>query len=230
MHKLSGMFRPADLFDLGHTAHAALFDGCTHAWEALPRIESYLQERLQPACRGRVVGRAVIGERVFIGEGTVIEDGVVIQGPAIIGCNCEIRHNAYLRANVIIGDRCVIGNATEVKNAVLFDEAVAPHFNYVGDSILGFRAHLGAGAILSNFKSLPGNVTVEFDGVRYDTGLRKFGALVGDGAEIGCNAVLNPGSVIGRGSVVYPGVCWRGVLPPNRIVKNRAAFEIVERR
>jgi bifunctional N-acetylglucosamine-1-phosphate-uridyltransferase/glucosamine-1-phosphate-acetyltransferase GlmU-like protein len=107
-----------------------------------------------------------------------------------------------------------------VKNALLFDEASARHFNYVGDSILGFRAHLGAGAILSNFKSLPGNVTVEFEGVRHDTGLRKFGALVGDEAEVGCNAVLNPGSVIGRGAVIDPGVKWRGVLPANRIAKN----------
>lgn len=224
------MFRPEDLFDLARTGHAALFDGCAFAWEALTRIEAYLKSRLQPACLGRLEGRVVLGREVFVGEGTVIEDGAVIQGPAIIGRNCQIRHNAYLRANVILGDGCVVGNATEVKNALLFDEAVAPHFNYVGDSILGFRAHLGAGAILSNFKSLPGNVTVEFEGRRLDTGLRKFGALVGDGAEIGCNAVLNPGSVIGRGSVIYPGVNWRGVLPPNRIAKNRAPVEIAERR
>lgn len=230
MHKLSGMFRPADLFDLTHTRHAALFDGCTHAWEALARIEGYLKQHVRPGCLGRVEGRALIGDCVFIGEGTVIEDGAVIQGPAIIGRNCHIRHNAYLRAHVILGDGCVIGNATEVKNALLFDEASAPHFNYVGDSILGFRAHLGAGAILSNFKSLPGNVTVEFEGVRHDTGLRKFGALVGDEAEVGCNAVLNPGSVIGRGAVIYPGVNWRGVLPANRIAKNRAPIEIVQRR
>lgn len=224
------MFRPADLFDLARTGHAALFEGCAYAWEAVTRIESYLKSRLRPACLARLKGRVVIGEQVFVGEDTVIEDGAVILGPAIIGRNCQIRHNAYLRANVILGDGCVIGNATELKNAVLFDEAVAPHFNYVGDSILGFRAHLGAGAILSNFKSLPGNVTVEFEGRRYDTGLRKFGALVGDGAEIGCNAVLNPGSVIGRGSVIYPGVSWRGVLLPNCIAKNRAPVEIAERR
>lgn len=224
------MFGPADLFDLSRTAHAALFEGCADAWEALTRLESYLKQHLKPGCLGRVEGRAFIGREVFIGQGTIIEDGAVIQGPAIIGRDCQIRHNAYLRANVIVGDRCVIGNATELKNALLFDEALAPHFNYVGDSILGYRAHLGAGAIMSNFKSLPGNVVVEWDGVRRDTGLRKFGALVGDAAEIGANVVLNPGSIIGRGSVIYPGVNWRGVLPANQIVKNRAPIEIVQRR
>lgn len=224
------MFRPADLFDLSHTAHAALFEGCTFAWEALTRIESYLRSRLQPGCLGRVEGRAQIGPHVFIGEGTVVEDGAVIQGPAIIGRHCQIRHNAYLRANVLLGDGCVVGNATEVKNAVLFDEAAAPHFNYVGDSILGWQAHLGAGAVLSNFRSLPGTIRFEFRGERHDTGLRKFGALVGDRAEIGANAVLNPGSIIGPDAVIYPGVNWRGVLPARHIVKNRAAVEIVERR
>ena len=131
---------------------------------------------------------------------------------------------------MIIGDNCVVGNSCEVKNSILFNHAAAPHFNYVGDSILGCRAHLGAGVILSNVKSLPGNVFVEINGVRYDTGLRKFGALLGDGAEVGCNSVLNPGSIVGRGAVVYPGVSWRGVLPANMIVKNKAAQEMVARK
>ena len=167
---------------------------------------------------------------MFIGEGTVVEDGAMIKGPAIIGRNCQIRHNAYLREQVIIGDHCLVGNSCELKNALLFNHAVAPHFNYMGDSILGHRAHLGAGVILSNFKSFPGNVTVEKDGVPFDTGLRKFGALVGDGAEVGCNAVLNPGSIIGRGAVIYPGVNWRGLLPANRIAKNKAEIEVVVKR
>jgi NDP-sugar pyrophosphorylase family protein len=160
----------------------------------------------------------------------VVEDGVMIKGPAIIGRNCEIRHNAYLRENVIIGDGCVVGNSTEIKNSLLFNKAVAPHFNYVGDSILGHQAHLGAGVVLSNVKSFPGNVMVEIEGRPFDTGLRKFGALLGDRSEVGCNSVLNPGSIIGRGAVIYPGVNWRGILPANMIAKNKAAVEVMVRR
>jgi bifunctional N-acetylglucosamine-1-phosphate-uridyltransferase/glucosamine-1-phosphate-acetyltransferase GlmU-like protein len=117
-----------------------------------------------------------------------------------------------------------------VKNSLFFNNAQAPHFNYIGDSILGYKAHLGAGVILSNFKLVPENISVEIDGVPFDTGLKKFGALVGDGAEIGCNAVLSPGSIIGRASVVYPGLMWRGVLPDNMIVKNRTVQEVVPKR
>ena len=224
------MFKPADLFDLSQTEHAAILDGCNYAWEALKRIESYIAANLKPALRNKCEGVAFIGEKVFIGEGTVVEDGAMIKGPAIIGRNCQIRHNAYIREDVVIGDDCVVGNACELKNAVLFNGCQVPHFNYVGDSILGHQAHLGAGVILSNFKSFPGNVTVEKDGVPFDTGLRKFGALLGDHAEIGCNAVLNPGSIIGRGAVIYPGVNWRGVLPANMIAKNKGPMEVVARR
>jgi NDP-sugar pyrophosphorylase family protein len=224
------MFKAADLFDLKQTEHAALFDGCEFAWDALKKIADYLKANVRPALHNRCEGVAFIGEHVFIGEGTVVEDGVMIKGPAIIGRNCQIRHNAYIRDNVIVGDGCVVGNSTEIKNSLLFNNAVAPHFNYVGDSILGHKAHLGAGVVLSNFKSLPGNITIEMDGKPFDTGLRKLGALLGDGAEIGCNAVLNPGSIIGRGSVIYPGVNWRGILPANMIVKNKAAQEVVVRR
>jgi NDP-sugar pyrophosphorylase family protein len=224
------MLTPADLFDLTQTEHHALFDGCQYAWDALKRIETYLQTHLRPALRNRCAGVAYIGERVFIGEGTLVEDGVMIKGPAIIGRNCEIRHNAYIREQVIVGDNCIVGNSCEVKNSVLFNGAVAPHFNYIGDSILGHKAHLGAGVKISNFKLVPGNIQIEIDGKPLDTGLRKFGALLGDHTDIGCNAVLNPGSVIGRNSVVYPNTNWRGVLPPNRIVKNRAEQQVVERK
>src|ERR1043166_7494238 len=224
------MFKSADLCDLSQSEHAAIFDGCEYAWDALKTIQAYLAANLKPALKNRCEGVAFIGKNVFIGEGTVVEDGAMIKGPAIIGKNCEIRHNAYIRDNVIIGDNCVIGNSTELKNALLFNNAAAPHFNYVGDSILGHKAHIGAGVVLSNFKSLPGNITVEMDGVPSDTGLRKFGALIGDGAEIGCNAVLNPGSIIGRGAVIYPAVNWRGILPANLIAKNKAQIEVVVRR
>ena len=221
------MFKPPDLFDLSQTEHAALFDGCTYAWDALKKIKDYLKAHLKPELRNRCDGRAFIGDHVFIGEGTVVEDGVMIEGPAFIGRNCQIRHNAYLRADVIVGDGCVIGNSCELKNSLIFNQCQVPHFNYVGDSILGHKAHLGAGVVLSNVKAMRGNVTVEIDGRPFDTGLRKFGALLGDGADIGCNAVLNPGSIIGRGAVIYPCTNWRGILLANMIAKNKAAIEVV---
>jgi UDP-N-acetylglucosamine diphosphorylase / glucose-1-phosphate thymidylyltransferase / UDP-N-acetylgalactosamine diphosphorylase / glucosamine-1-phosphate N-acetyltransferase / galactosamine-1-phosphate N-acetyltransferase len=224
------MFKPADLFDLGQTEHAVIFDGCEYAWDALKKISVYLLANLRPSLQNRCDGVAYIGEKVHIGEGTVVEDGAMIKGPAIIGRNCEIRHNAYLRENVIVGDHCVVGNSCEVKNSLLFNHAVAPHFNYIGDSILGYKAHLGAGVKVSNFKLVPGNISIEIDGQPFDTGLRKFGVLLGDNTDIGCNAVLNPGSIIGRGSVIYPNTNWRGILPAHMIVKNKAAQEVIVRR
>ncbi len=243
------MFKAADLFDLTQTEHAAIFDGCNYAWEALKKIEAYLDKIPRQNPPRRFPG-ASIGDRVIIGEGTVVEPGAMIKGPAIIGKNCQIRHNAYLRENVIIGDDCVVGNASELKNALLFNGAQAPHYNYIGDSILGHKAHLGAGVKISNIKLLPGNVTVQSPRSKaqssevggdtpetldigletLDTGLRKFGALLGDGAEAGCNAVLNPGSILGRGAVIYPNVFWRGVLPANSIAKNKAEIEVVVKR
>jgi UDP-N-acetylglucosamine diphosphorylase / glucose-1-phosphate thymidylyltransferase / UDP-N-acetylgalactosamine diphosphorylase / glucosamine-1-phosphate N-acetyltransferase / galactosamine-1-phosphate N-acetyltransferase len=224
------MYKPAELFDLSESAHAVIFEGCEFGWEALKKISAYTTAHVRAELQNSCEGVAYIGKNVSIGEGTVVEDGVMIKGPAIIGRNCQIRHNAYIRENVIVGDGCVVGNSTEIKNSILFNQAVAPHFNYIGDSILGHKTHLGAGVILSNFKSLPGNITVELNGKPFDTGLRKFGALLGDGAEVGCNAVLNPGSIIGRGALIYPGVNWRGILPGNMIVKNKAAVEVVIRR
>jgi NDP-sugar pyrophosphorylase family protein len=224
------MFRADELFDLSQTEHAAVFEGCQYAWEALARIAPYLATHLRPQLSNRCEGTAYIGEQVFIGEGTMLEDGVMIKGPAIIGKNCQIRHNAYIRENVIIGDHCVVGNASEIKNSILFNGAQAPHFNYVGDSILGHKAHLGAGVKISNFKVFPGTISVELDGKPFDTGLRKFGALLGDGCEIGCNAVLSPGSIIGRESVIYPNVVWRGILPHKMIVKNKSKWEAAPRR
>jgi NDP-sugar pyrophosphorylase family protein len=223
------MFKPADLFDLAQTEHAAIFADCKFAWDALKKIEAYLDKVPKQNPPKRFPG-ASIGERVVIGEGTVVEPGALIKGPAIIGKNCQIRHNAYFRENVIIGDGCVVGNSSELKNALLFNGAQAPHYNYVGDSILGHKAHLGAGVKISNLKMFPGNIEVEIDGVPFDTGLRKFGALLGDGAGVGCNAVLNPGSILGRDAVIYPNVFWRGILPANTIAKNKAEIEVVVKR
>ena len=146
------VFAPGDYLDLAQTEHAALFEGVGHAWEVLPKIAPYLKAHLRPANHGRMLGQPYIGEQVYIGEGTVIEPGACIKGPAWIGPRCEIRHGAYIRENVIVGAGCVVGNATELKNSLLFDGCQAPHYNYVGDSILGAKAHLGAGVIVSNLK------------------------------------------------------------------------------
>lgn len=224
------MYKPSDLFDLKQTEHASLFDGCTYAWEALKKIAPYLRDHLKPELRNRCEGKAYIGNQVYIGEGTVVEDGVMIKGPAIIGRNCQIRHNAYLREDVIIGDNCVVGNSCELKNVMLFNNCQVPHFNYVGDSILGYKAHLGAGVKISNVKLVHGNIFIEVNGTPFDTGLRKFGALIGDQVDVGCNSVLNPGTIIGRNSVIYPNVSWRSILPANMIVKNKAEIEVVPRR
>lgn len=222
------IFKAADLFDLAQTDHAAIFEGTTFAWEALKQIQDYLAKAPRQHPPKRFPG-ASIGEGVVIGEGTVVEPGVLIKGPAIIGKHCQIRHNAYLRENVIIGDNCVVGNSSELKNALLFNGAQVPHFNYIGDSILGHKAHLGAGVKISNIKLVPGNISVAMDGKLFDTGLRKFGALLGDGAEVGCNAVLNPGTILGPGAIVYPNVFWRGVLAAHQIAKNKAEIEVVSK-
>jgi NDP-sugar pyrophosphorylase family protein len=224
------MLKVGDLFDLKQTRHVSLFEGCTYPWEPLKKLKDYILANVKPILNNRCLGDAYIGEQVYIGKGTVVEDGVMIKGPAIIGENCEIRHGAYFRENVIIGDGCVVGNSSELKNTILFNEADVPHFNYVGDTIIGYQGHLGAGVKISNVKITKGNVFVEIDGKPFDTGLRKFGALIGDHAEIGCNAVLNPGSIIGRSALVYPNVNWRGILPANMIAKNKAGVEVATRR
>ncbi len=223
------MVKPSDLFDLTRTEHAKIFDGCENAWDALKKLKDYISANLRPELLNRCDGKVYIGHEVFIGQGTMVEDGAMIKGPAIVGKNCQIRHSAYIREHVIIGDNCVVGNSSEIKHSILFNDCHVPHFNYVGDSILGYKSHLGAGVKISNVKLVAGNVFVEIDGVPFDTGLRKFGALLGDFAEVGCNSVLNPGSVIGRNSILYPNTNWRSILPENMIVKNKAAQEIVAR-
>ena len=225
------MYSTTELFDLAQTEHAALFDGTQYPWEILKKLGDYIRLNVRPVHLHRAVGHVHLGEHVQIGEGTVIEDGAMILGPAIIGRNCQIRHGAYIRENVILGDGCTVGNSCEVKNSLLFNGAQVPHFNYVGDCILGHKAHLGAGAALSNLKLDGSNVWVDGEcGVPIDTGLRKFGSILGDHTDIGCNAVLNPGSIIGRNSVVYPTLSWRGFLPANMIAKHKHKPDVVIRR
>lgn len=201
---------PEALFDLEHFAHAALFEGVRMAWEVLGRLSLFFQDGFESGNEATLLGAPWIGTKVRLGPGTVVEPGACILGPAWIGSDCRIRHGAYLRENVITGDRCVLGNSCEFKNCLLLDDVQVPHFSYVGDSVLGNRAHLGAGVICSNLRLDQAEVRVN----GMPTGLKKFGALVGDGAEVGCNAVLNPGTVLGRKSVVYPGKMWVGVLEP----------------
>jgi NDP-sugar pyrophosphorylase family protein len=229
--KMRGMFRAEDYLNLENFEHADAFDGVEHVWDTLKTLEKYIQWRLKPKNLGKKIGNPFVGDNVFIGEGTTIEHGACVKGPAIIGKNCEIRHGAYIRGNVLAGDGVTFGNSCEFKNCILLNGATVPHFSYVGDSVLGERAHIGAGTILSNLKAIAGNVTVHAeDGKILDTGLRKFGAIIGDFAEIGCNCVLNPGSLIGRNTILYPNLSWRGVCPADSVVKLAQQHHVIARR
>jgi NDP-sugar pyrophosphorylase family protein len=224
------MFAPAEYLTLEHTAHSKLFENQKYVWDALKQIESYLQFRLKPGILGELVGKPFISRQVFVGEGTIVEQGAYLKGPAWIGANCHIRSGCYIRENVIVGDGAVLGNSCEFKNSIIFDEAQIPHFNYVGDSILGYKAHLGAGAILSNVKLDHREISVMAEEGNIATGLTKFGAVIGDRTEVGCNSVINPGSVLGRDCIIYPGTSFRGVLPERTILKVKQQQQLLERR
>jgi len=205
------------LFDPGRSLCGPYLKKVHFPWELLGALDELISEiaATLPA------DFQELSPKVWVGNGTTIAPTAVIQGPAIIGRNCQIRHGAFIREFVLIGDDAVIGNSTEVKNAILFDGVQAPHFNYLGDSILGHKAHLGAGAILSNFKAAGDEIRVTLpDGTRQSSGRNKLGALIGDFAEIGCNAVVFPGTIIGKGSIVYPLCPVRGYLPSDHILKN----------
>jgi len=227
------MFKHADYLDLSQTDHASLFAEDEPVWSALGKIAGYLEELLDSVegelIQGEVHDRAVVGDRVFVAPGATIEANAVVNGPAWISSGCTVRSGAYIRANVIAGDDCILGNSCEFKNCLLFNNCEVPHFNYVGDSILGYKGHLGAGVICSNVRLDRNNITVrtEDQGV-IDSGLRKFGAIVGDRTEVGCNTVLSPGSVLGRDCIVYPCTSWQGVLPSNTRVKTQQSQSIIE--
>src|SRR5919108_2190338 len=173
------MFAPAQFLSLEHTAHPKLFENQKYVWDALRQIASYLQFRLKPGVLGELMGRPFISNSVFIGRGTIVEQGAMLKGPAWIGENCQIRSGCYVRENVIVGNGVVMGNSCEFKNCILFDGAQIPHFSYVGDSILGHRAHLGAGVILSNVKLDRTEISVAGAEGDIATGLKKFGAVIG---------------------------------------------------
>jgi len=222
---------PADLFDLDGFRHKALFDGCVYAWDALPKIAEYAAAHARDERGEGVVVEegAYITGAVLIGAGTRIEAGAYVRGPTILGQNCEVRANAYIRGDTIVGDGVVVGNATELKNTVLLDRAQAPHYNYCGDSILGNDANLGAGTKLSNWKiAQDKTIKLRVGDQVIDTGLIKFGAILGDGSATGCNSVLNPGTVLGRKVLVYANAAVRGYVPPNTIVKLRQSHELTD--
>ena len=223
------MFPIEEFFDLSQCEHRALFENVENVWDVLPKIATYLQFRLKPGLHGKLIGKPFVSAAVYVGKNTVIEQGAMVKGPAWIGDNCEIRNGCYIRENVIIGNGVVAGNSSEFKNCLIMNDAQIPHYNYVGDSILGHAAHLGAGVILSNVRLDKAPVKISTSEGQINTELRKFGALVGDHAEIGCNSVLSPGSLIGRHSVVYPGSQWRGYLPAGHIAKLKQDFDVVPR-
>ncbi len=221
-----------DLFDLSHTDHSELFNESEFVWDVLPLLPEYCEYATEQDRIEVEVGEAtfVDSSNVSIGEGTVVEPGAVIQGPAVIGKNCHIRTNAYIRGNVIIGDNCVVGNSTELKNCLLFNNVAVPHFNYVGDSILGYKVHLGSSVVLSNVKTPPSKIKIRTLEKVFDTGLTKFGAAIGDNTEIGSNTVLNPGCIIGKNCTIYPLAMIRGVINSDTIVKVRQQQQFVTKR
>jgi bifunctional UDP-N-acetylglucosamine pyrophosphorylase / glucosamine-1-phosphate N-acetyltransferase len=223
------IFRAADFLDLSKTEHSSLFQDSMPVWEALKQIGKYLEHSLQPKMNGAVVGAPFIGEQVVIGSGTVIENGATVIGPAWIGNNCRLRSGCYIRENVIVGNGVVLGNSCEFKNCVIFDEAQIPHFSYVGDSVLGYKTHLAAGVILSNVRLDRQEIYVRYQEAKIATGLRKFGAIVGDKAEIGCNSVISPGSIIGRSSLIYPLTHFSGVLAEETILQNHQNLRTIPR-
>lgn len=214
-----------EFLSLENTIAKDLFIGQQEAWKILPKISSFIVElgKLLPAEKYEEVDKDI-----WIAKNAKVSKTACLTGPLIIDEFAEIRHCAYIRGNVIIGKNAVVGNSTEIKNSILFDGVQVPHYNYVGDSILGYKSHMGAGSITSNVKSDKSVVKVTYSGGKIDTGLKKFGAIIGDCTEIGCNAVLNPGTIIGRNSNIYPLSSVRGFVPENSIYKS--ASEIIKKK
>jgi UDP-N-acetylglucosamine diphosphorylase / glucose-1-phosphate thymidylyltransferase / UDP-N-acetylgalactosamine diphosphorylase / glucosamine-1-phosphate N-acetyltransferase / galactosamine-1-phosphate N-acetyltransferase len=224
-------YAPERFLTLAHTEHPDLFPLDQPVWSAVGRIATYLAATLKPERLGEVLPGAHVEENVYIGPGAKIMPGAVILGPAWIGADVYVAPGCYIRPNSIIGAKSIVGNSSEFKNCVLFAGCEVPHFNYVGDSILGYKAHLGAGAVLSNWRLDHQKISIPLDdGSKLETGLEKFGAVVGDHVDVGCNATISPGSLIGRHSVIYPNAHWRGILAERKIVKVRQSLHIVDRR
>lgn len=218
-------FKISNLYDLNETIAAELLQTAEYPWELLPKISAFILELGAKLPKDTYTE---IKEHVWVADSVTIAPTACINGPAIIDEDAEVRHCAFIRGNAIVGKGAVVGNSTELKNVILFNKVQVPHYNYVGDSILGFKAHMGAGSITSNVKSDKTLVVVKNQEERVETGLKKFGAMLGDHVEVGCNSVLNPGTVIGRESSVYPTSMVRGCVPAHSIFKKTG--EIVARR
>ena len=214
-----------NLYNLEETIASKIFEGLTYPWEALPKIEDFIIE-LGNTLSTEEYNK--VGEDVWNAKSATVAPTAYIKGPAIIGKNAEIRHCAFIRGKAIVGEGAVVGNSTELKNVILFNKVQVPHYNYVGDSILGYKAHMGAGSITSNVKSDKKLVIVKNEKEKIETGLKKFGAMIGDEVEVGCGSILNPGTVIGKHTNIYPLSSIRKVVPANSIYKNQN--EVVEKR
>lgn len=214
-----------NLFDMTKTKAALLFEETTYPWEVLPKISEFIVKLGQSLPAEKYDNPK---ENVWIAKSAHVFESAYINGPVIIGENTEVRHGAFIRGNALVGDNCVVGNSTELKNVILFDNVQVPHYNYVGDSVLGYKSHMGAGSITSNVKSDKTLVVVKDGEEKYETGLKKVGAFLGDYVEVGCGSVLNPGTVIGRESNIYPLSMVRGVVPGGSIYKKQG--EIAEKR
>lgn len=214
-----------ELYSMENTIAAPIFEGTKYPFEVLPKIKDFILELAKTLDMTKFEEK---GENIFIAKSAKVAPTAFINGPCIIDEDAEIRHCAFIRGNAIVGKGAVVGNSTELKNVILFDKAQVPHYNYVGDSVIGFRSHMGAGAITSNLKSDKTLVTVKTPEGRLETGLKKFGAMLGDNVEVGCGSVLNPGTVIGQNTNVYPLSSVRGFIPANSIYKKLG--EIAEKR
>ena len=218
------MYTIKDLYDLDHTLAKDYLSRFTYPWEALKGIKDFIIEL------GKTLGDDYeeVSENVWVHKTATVFPSAYLGSPCIIGPETEVRHGAFIRGSALVGANCVVGNSVELKNVILFDHVQTPHYNYVGDSILGYFSHMGAGSITSNVKSDKRLVVVHNGTENIETGIKKFGAMLGDHVEVGCNAVCNPGTVIGRNSSVYPTSCVRGVVPENCIFKNSG--EVIERK
>ena len=213
------------LYNLEQTIAKDIFEGVTYPWEVLPKIEEFIIRLGKTLDKNEYEEK---GENIWIAKSAKVAPTAYIAGPAIIGKNAEIRHCAFIRGKAIVGEGAVVGNSTELKNVILFNKVQVPHYNYVGDSILGYKSHMGAGSITSNVKSDKKLVIVKNGKEQIETGLKKFGAMLGDEVEVGCGSVLNPGTVVGKHTNIYPLSSIRGVVPEHSIYKNQK--EIVEKK
>ena len=210
------MIKTMELYDMSHTLAGEYLKKFEYPWQALSGIKALILEL------GSELGDdyTQVSSDVWVHKTATVAPTAYLGGPCIIGAGTEVRHCAFIRGSALVGENCVVGNSVELKNVILFDNVQVPHYNYVGDSILGYKSHMGAGSLTSNVKSDKTLVVVKNGDEKYETGLKKFGAMVGDFVEVGCNSVLNPGTVVGRGSNIYPLSCVRGVVPADSIFKS----------